>query len=122
MSDITKRNLLAIDSLVIIKNLYALGVPKLRELILLDMLAKTNNFFKADGVQSHCLNVNSAAIYWPTSSGRYLRAGFTWALDLRCSKVGKLSWVLLAYKTSLDITIWCGNDSLYNHHTIFSNF
>lgn len=86
------------------------------------MLAKTNNFFKTDGMHSHCLNASSAASYWPTSSVRYLHAGFTWALGLCCREVRKLRGVLLPYKISVAISIWGGNDRLYNRYTIFSQF
>lgn len=41
-----------------IKSLHTLVAHKLCGLILLDMLAKTNNFFKTDAMQSCCLNVN----------------------------------------------------------------
>lgn len=52
-------------------------VPKLYEPFLLDMPAKTNNFFKTDGTQSCCLNVSSAAVYCPTYSERDLHVRVT---------------------------------------------
>lgn len=81
-----------------IKSLHTLVAHKLCGLNLLDMLAKTNNFFKTDGMQSCCLNVNSTAVYCPTSLGRYLHVGVTWALDLECREVGKLCWGFLPMK------------------------